>query len=412
MRQALDFGAICYPKSRIDSRFENVPTFREAAIGLAQDALCTLLDANADAAEYFRGLRGRIGPFNFPIGEYGARNSRALANLACPNDVPPGGYPPSYPPGAGAGGSGSPSVSGDCPVGYRLRANITYTPTTGPPAVTERFNLGDNNTYQGPIGAPTANVSSGNRFFLTFANISASLLGPFFIGDIPTFEIDHERVDGQPDICDSNGNPIDPGDNPPILPPATPTDIIYDDENGAPITEPVVVQPLPPIINEDGDIILITEISSETWNITVNNNVSCDTQCIQIPEVPGIECCEPRREPDNDPPDNDEPEEPENIVERIVGAVITTTTIPTQIEETRVLGQDNGPDLYLPDLGSVAFSKRAGLRTVWSTPIRIQFRQQEIICPFPGGADSVKGVTRASVDWTITPVRAQITDDD
>ena len=187
--------------------------------------------------------------------------------------------------------------------------------------------------------------------------------------------IDIERVDGQPDNC---------GSQPPLpFPPAgdrTDIDITYTNNEGDTVTElgdliifaPVVIAP----------VTVVAPIRVDLPDVSFNGNIVLSPEFdIQL-EPPSF-----RRGPgDTDPPPP--PENPDtspttpqdDSTRRIIGAIATVTSDPSNGLATEV-SSASGPDLFVPRMGTLSFRVRAANSLSWSAPIDIKTTRQFVQAP-------------------------------
>lgn len=187
--------------------------------------------------------------------------------------------------------------------------------------------------------------------------------------------IDIERVDGQPDNC---------GSQPPLpFPPAgdrTDIDITYVNNEGDTVTElgdliifaPVVIAP----------VTVVAPIRVDLPDVSFNGNIVLSPEFdIQL-EPPSF-----RRGPG----DTDSPPPPENpdtspttpqddSTRRIIGAIATVTSDPSNGLATEV-SSASGPDLFVPRMGTLSFRVRAANSLSWSAPIDIKTTRQFVQAP-------------------------------
>jgi hypothetical protein len=378
-----------------------MPTFGESLASSARSALCTYLSAGSGITEYFQGARVRYGPVTLPGSSLGVNLPGMAAGLFCPNDVPPGGFPPGEP---SLGGPG-PGGNGLCPVIYEFGVGFRDASLIGGPSNVERTS----GQIIGPVGE-FYTYSDGTGIGLRHGDgLSRDISGTGTVEDSQPFFTRLNRFDGGPENCgDQPGGPVSPPVVPPTPGPTTTEPITYDDTNGDPITEPVTRTPQPPVILPDGSIRICVLLETSRGSMQVCFDTAGGDPIFTPPGFDGSECCEPPDVPPEEVPPSDEPEDEEDPQKRITSVIVTTSTAPDEVGETRVFGEGGGPDLYLPDLGVVTFGVKVGIVTVWTTPIKVQLRRQVVQCPDPRGAISVRGIPRASVDWQLTEIVTQV----
>lgn len=316
-----------------------------------------------------------------------------LAGLVCGN-VPPTPLPPS---------STVPFTGGQC-VGTAynveidiIRNGVPQTKTNGilGPLGTARYNL-EGGTYIGRWYR-----ADGVTVAWTFDSISAGFGEPTIV-DYRVVSV----ISG-PDNC---------GDPPsqPAPPPAPGSnefnpDIEYDDGNG-PVILPTNVVFAFPIVNINGNLTVPFTIENPTFalngdiNVTTGDinfnfgggNSGSDLCCLAdivddlIPDLPT-----------DDPPENQE------FFPRIIGVVVTSTSISTDIKPSTI-GQDNGPNFYHARLGNIHFNVGRRGKTIWSEDIPVRNARQYIVCPVDYGAAEVVGDPISGVSWTLTPIYRRV----
>lgn len=240
------------------------------------------------------------------------------------------------------------------------------------------------------------------------------------------------RIDGQPDNC---GNP--PGSIPPIIPPppSVNNNFTYIDNSGNNITVPLTFVagfafldingklnvPIRVDINPDFDF--PTTVSP---SFTINFNV--DTGDYEVgpttyndpndPNGPGVFSPNPGGDsspfnygPGSPPPapSSDAPPPlappPDGNTERVIRAVLVSTTALSSTATPTTLAQNVNPDVHVPDLGLVSFLIRTGGVTGgWTEDIRVKNKRQFIPCPWEGGAFDVQATPRRGVQFELTKI--------
>jgi hypothetical protein len=251
-----------------------------------------------------------------------------------------------------------------------------------------------------------------------------------------------EREDGLPDTC---GNPPPLSPVPPIPPEGTePFPFSFPitiNEGGTPVTIDVggLVVVLPPRIGLNADINVPVQVNIDVGGVNFSPTVNLDFNIADgaFRVEPGAfdidfggivintnpppwnsppgKCIPgggaPRPLPGTPTPDNppgvEEPPTPrppkgERV---IIGALVTVTTVQPWQRAT-VIGQDENPDIYAPDLGHINFLCRLGTGAVggWTPDQKVKNRRCLIPCEWKYGALSVEGTPQQGVEWVITPI--------
>lgn len=363
--------------------------FKDVAGDLVPDILCAASQSASDFGDYFNEIRD--GLLGVDVGENddrtGFRNpvQKFLCNLgdnpSDPNIDPTQGIP------------------GSCNAQYYIGAEITYIPTSGDGSqVTELF-IDRNNRYSGPIGDPLPEVSGGGLFSISFTNTNGRINGPFFTGPTPTFTIAHERVDGEPDNCGSDGEPL-AGDGNGGRPTGS-GDITYDGEDGNPVTEPYTFKTGPIFKNPAGDFIVPVEICVLLFCLQVNYNLNTGEVTTGNGEPESDRCCPEIGEPSADP-GADDPPPPENET-RYAGAITSCTVRHTSRGFTEK-GDGDGPELFVPSLGEIRFAVVIGGRRAWTIDQPIKSLTQYTKVPVDVPVYSWSVFPKKGVDITVTGV--------
>lgn len=347
-----------------------------AAIG---SAFCAGFETYDDVARFSAGLiyPDRVDDV-YPLSPAGGIANTGIA-LFC--DRPP----LTPPPGGG---------SGRCATSYRLRAYITYRDRFTPdaPLVTELFGANDNNTYPGPLGEPVVS-DNGQRFSIGFSNISGFITGPFYQGETPTFTLANERVDGLPDECGDDGQPVQP------VPP--------EDRQ-----RPIVVGDIDIDISiGNGNITiggdLIVPINIDGPELTISGELNLNTGDINFnfggtPTDP--KCDDDKPDVDEPPPPAEDDEEEEEGEPTIVGVIVRSTTEISKLKATEVY-QDIAPNIYAPKIGHVSFKIKVGDYFCWTSDIYVKNKNNYIQNPSRFPAVAVAGTPEKGVSWELTPVK-------
>jgi len=278
-----------------------------------------------------------------------------------------------------------PFTGGQCPVEYRVTVTRTlFRENEGrPPQTTTTDRDG-----QGPISGVFVRTSGGGappgRFessiIIAFADGEVSVASTFVDDGSTGYVIDDVsvvRTDGQPDNC---GNPT-----PPVVPfpPTGDTvdiDITYVNNEGDNVTElgdlvifaPVVIAPVTvvapiridlPDVSFNGDIVLSPDFDVRLRPPSFRRGPG------------GIDSPPPPENPDTSPttPQDDS-------TRRIIGAIATVTSDPSSGLATEI-SSDDGPDLFVPRMGTLSFRVRADTALSWTAPVDIKTTRQFISAP-------------------------------
>lgn len=252
-------------------------------------------------------------------------------------------------------------------------------------------------------------------------------------------------LNGQPDNCGPPTRPL-----PPFLPGADrrPVVIPYIDASGNQVNLVGFAALGAAFVDADLNISFPVSFNlrpsfslnpSASFNIDVNFNLGGKPPVVSPPYEPGPLPRNPTSPTDRTPlprnpwqprlpsgPDDSEPEPdpttpapPPGIPDdpprtpptrrAIIGAIVTTTSIPSGSSPSVVFQGDN-PDVYVPDLGLISFRISAGNGvTGWTEDIRIKNRRQFVPCPWPQGAVEVKGTPRGDIQFIVSPVYGSVT---
>lgn len=259
-------------------------------------------------------------------------------------------------------------------------------------------------TFQGPFNNFRRETSSNGQQWewkVDGVNASDIFLGAVFKSGFPdpTGEFYARRVDGLPDDC-SDGTPNIP---PPVPVPDIPGDIVIDDPAG-PITIPVGVGFLIPVITVSGELNVGFDLRGSEFELSGTLNVSTGDINLNFGgnKPDNKLCCLPEFPDFDPPPTDDDPDEEED--DRIIDGVVVTTTMVQEGIKPSTIGQQLGPDFYHPRLGNVHFKIKIGSAFVWTEDIPVRNRQQYVPCPISFGAAGVVGDPIQGVQWTLTPV--------
>lgn len=205
------------------------------------------------------------------------------------------------------------------------------------------------------------------------------------------------RIDGQPDVCEEQITP----------PPFINDPISYEGPEG----DNVVVSPKisfnPVVISPSGKLTIPVNILLNNNNLDANFNLNTGDISFELGggDSDKSDCCLPPQLPEEPPMEDDDPPPPEE--ETIIQGVVVVCSLNSDLRATEV-AQENIPDLYFPDLGSVVFRVKLGNSFFWLAPQKINLRRQFVICPWERGAVSVRVSQRSGVNISHKPVYASI----
>lgn len=200
------------------------------------------------------------------------------------------------------------------------------------------------------------------------------------------------------------------GNIPPVYPPPGNTynfgdDITYNVDDSTQITVPItgIFAPITVAIDGSLRIPLTLDVGGVefTGNIEVSPNFTVNIQPKGITTGPG--------EPDPIggggggtltpvPEDGDDEE-------TIIGVLVFSTIISDANSATGFASLD-GPDFYVPRLGSVQFAIKTGNSIGWTADQDVKNLESYVPCPAPQGAIAVRVTPIAGVTRTFIPVRA------
>lgn len=331
-----------------------------------------------------------------------------------------------------------PFTGGQCPTLYRISYVVSYNPIGRPNDIRT---LSDTITgYYGKIRYPypkdpdPASPALKSFYFLSgTANNPNAQVENFLAGvnrtsfeNITLTSFTVARVDNQPDTC---------GNVPPVLTPYNPNDwrfpvnVTFDPPSGPPITIPVVLAFGLAYFKADLNVHIPVDINinpnfsfNPNFNFNFRAEINVGNGDINIGPPRGVDRPPPIDRPpvdydiDIDLPPGGPPPQPPDVptpppdVDRdpgskvIRGCVVTVATVNEE-SNIGVLGQDDNPDVYYPDLGLVSFQiQLANGIYGWTEDIRVKNKRAFITCPWPGGAVGVRGTPRTGTTFSITPV--------
>lgn len=393
-------------------------TFREALVNAARGAICSYLDG---FGSFLRLPTSQLGGA-IPVLITEMLRQQA-SRLICNRETPP---------------RDSDFEGGQCPVLYKITwtmaaRNIISNPERddflGPTDVFLYGKIGGTRIAPPEAGG---NLVFGKIIHGTPQNPDARIetnAGGFDVDtyeDIRFTQFDVVRADGLPDEC---------GNAPPNVPDYNENDytfntnIDYTDSSGNNITIPVIGVLGQVFIDANAEFnvpIKFTFSPNFSFNpqfkfdTDVNFNLNTGDFSVNPPAPTGVKppAIPPPVEYDFDfdfgggelppsPPDVPDPTEPipDPELKRVIrGAVVTVQSIPDDLG-VGVLFQNQNPDIYYPDLGTLSFYVRTRQGGgAWTTDIRIKNTRQFIPCEWPGGAVDVRATGRAGVLLSVTRV--------
>lgn len=390
--------------------------FREALVGAVREAFCTSL-STADE------LWGRLGaPGTLAIPGFRLRASLGY-RLVCNREPPPFPEPPS-------GGGGQ------CPIDYVVQGTYTQIVPQGNQCV-PASNPYTRPFVRGPItgwtqvtrngltslairGGPTPSVPDG--LFLVGGS------DPGSSGCVPTIT-SHTFLSITPQ---NPGQTDDCGEFPPLIPrpvsPVPPVEIPVDweDDEGDSVTTPVNIRFAIPFIFINGQLNLPFQLSIPIeLNVPIEGTFNLETGDVNfnfgggsggggggcLPKPPdGFTTPTPVPPP---PPGTgidpiDIPGDDSRLKTIIVGAIVTTEPVDGR---ATVIAQASNPDIYFPRVANLQFAIQIGNSVSWTERVSITSLRQFVPCPWEGGAIDVRITSEPGYDSFVTPVTAQVPDD-
>jgi len=323
--------------------------FGEAVRDAARTGLCNYLNF----AENGRSWVNEISPVSIPdFGKY-------VRRLACDNPDPLPG-PPSL-------------EGGQCPgVAYRYRWLVDG----GAVGIVESGQ--SPRVATGPLTLTDNGAAPGDLYEAFINGVNFYRSNPYD-PDAFNFEIfGIERLDGLPDDC--GDQPVPP---PPPFPPGGDTVSVtvnwttnegdtFIETGDLRIFAPVVIAPVTviapvrielPDISFDGNIVLSPDFNIELKPPSFRRGPG-DTDAPPPPENPDTSPTTPQ----------------DDSTRRVIGAIATVTSDPSNGLATEV-GSADGPDLFVPRMGTLSFRVRAASSLSWTAPFDIKTTRQFIPAP-------------------------------
>lgn len=277
-----------------------------------------------------------------------------------------------------------PGAHGQCATDYRIRYTVEYT---------DRFrHFGphdyDRNNIEGPFQGPFDKIDSdGNlRFIIIGPDGEEKTLSGVDKSGISSLEKSPyiiTRMDGLPDDCG------DPADRPPPTEADRTTEINIGGDNAT-----LSIGQLR--ITGDGNVVAGVYINNNNYSFTGEVSLTGPSLTINVGD---------KRTTDDD--DDDEPEkgEPDEDGGGIIGAVVDVsyTVLPDKV--TVIPQPGNNPDIFIPNLGFVAFKVVVDETTTWSKDYPVKGTTTFIEWDGALDAVGVAGTPRPGVSFAVTPVR-------
>jgi len=331
-----------------------------------------------------------------------------------------------------------PFTGGQCPVQYKITITVTYHPIGNPSDIRalgpfDIFAYGKIGAYKVRTGAGVyaefwecfTTVGSATNPDLKEELVFARIDNTQFEG-VTVTQFDVVRVDGQPDVC---------GDPPPPLDDYDPADYTFDiDVTFSPDFGPDITVPFTFVfglayLKADLNLHVPVTINvkpnfnfNPSFNFNVGAAINLNDGDINIGPPTGNDRDAPYPKPPSDfdidinlpdgpiapnpptvpdPPPDVERERGKRVIR---GALVTVTSLPGSATPT-VLGQDDNPDCYIPDLGLINFQTQLsnGVKG-WGPDHRVKNQRCLITCEWPGGATAIRGTPRSTVEFEITPI--------
>ena len=351
--------------------------------GLAEGArlaACTVLSPQGNAARFFGEIVEQIPVVGGPIALPALTFANA-AGLICDSQPTPAQQE-----------SGETQEVAQCPVDYDWEVTFLSTFNSGFPDEVDTISGRSTGPFERiPDGATD---SRGNPIagWNATGGVDPKLTNDSIYKEtIIVTDSNFTRVDGQPDNCGSTilPPPLPPGDRTVTRPVNIDnTDIDVDFRVNS------------PEININGDINIPINIKGPTFDFDVSFSLSTGDIVFKFGGGgEGGDCC-----PQIDDPPEDETEETEKIIRGVVIRSLVAGDSPYYNE----LPQDDGEDLFVPYAGLVRFAREVNGSLVWSDDLRVKSNNQDIPCPFDGGAVEFSVNPQPGASWTTKPYYAKV----
>lgn len=387
-------------------------TFLDAVKETAKNSVCAILNSQQTWARY---LDDALGGGNGVIRQPG--ELAAFQRNLCNQNPPPG--PVQIP-------------SGQCS-GVEYNIIIDYEQLNGPGTAwipVNTFWSGCNGEVGGPISGPERVPDENSyEYYWTYTRLSSGARIRRRLVDISkssitrNFRYRYERCNGQTQPCDSI--PKSPRADYNYKPNQT---ITYNVNNGPNINLDVDVTVGAPKLDINANLVIpigIAYIDADlnvpvnlNFNLDVNGNLNFDFGGDQnTPGGGGGDGCPPPKPPDADPeadpppsedPDQTGEDDPVNPAAPIIRAAVVTVQSIDPEGDVGQIGQEDNPDILIPNAGFISFKILAGSTFAWTSDIPVKNIRNFIPCPWDRGAVEVKGTPREGVVWTITPVYSKL----
>lgn len=378
-------------------------TFRNELLNGVRNAFCTALEIQENYYGYIaENNRWAIGA------QLGEQFFDMAYRLACNREPPPP--------------LGPPFTGGQC---THLRYNVTVyknavtstgAPKPGYPTTTVVL-------VYGAITGTTVTVTAGvETVFVTSttANVYAGNLNTpgehftehYIVSAIPQ--------GGVPDTC---GNPLIPD---PVPEPGynnQPITINYTNNEGDSVNVPLNFIFAPVSLNLHGELTVPVRLDLGGVNLEISGDFNLSTGGLNLNFGNPNYSRNGLPNPDGYKPDPSLPDVPDDVPDdvsipssdnsqdettRILRAcIVTTDIVPPNIS---LIYQGGNPTITVPNLGYVSFAISVGGGLAWTSDIPVKNQRNFIVCPWEGGAVDVRGTPAVGVDWTITPVYANVED--
>lgn len=332
---------------------------RAALVGAVPRAYCILTAGQGKAAQYFVDTAESIPVIGGPI-TFGPRAFSNFRSLVCGEEPTPEVLDP-----------GTTTPAGQCPVNYRWIWKYRYRDPNG--FIRDTTGQNDvevgptNGPILGPITGPIQSAADPVQWTLIDGNGNEDGTKAFLPVGGEFLENDFQvlRADGLPDDC---GEPVPP---PPLAPGDRTINLpvnINDNDVNVDFTLNV------PVLAPGGVLLIPVTIKGPNFNFDVNLNVGTGDIVFDFGGGSEGEGCCPELEG----------EPPETAIVR--GVVIRNLEVQMN-RYVQEIDLDAEPPIYGPYAGLIRFYRSYKGTRVYSEDIRVKCDNQDILCPFPGGAE-------------------------
>lgn len=383
-------------------------TFEEALLDGIRSAFCTYLDT-------FEGFIANLAenPLT-PFAKIPLATTRFAQRLVCNREPNPVSNPP--------------FTGGQCAFNYTV--NVSWTRKARIAFVCQNVNESNSQiNVLGPIaGLEVVNTSTpGEKRLQIIHNNGLSRRDVYTYSGVsgcPAEFVSYAITSvtpssGGPDTCGDppNEQPGDPKPSDPID-----IDITYIDADGDTFTVPINIVYAPIRVELNGNLTVPFRVQIDpTVDVSFNGTININTGDINIdfgnsnyppstlPKPDDYDC--PDDIPDYPPtvPNSISPlppTPPEDDTNTVIRAVIVT--VASYNSNGTIIGQDDNPDIYVPNLGFINFAISVDNAIAWTSDIPVKNFRNFIPCEWNAGAVAVRGTPRPGVTWTLTPVRAKV----